>query len=112
MTKLDMIKNPKTNESVISPNYHKLFNDSEILAKIERFVQKANMNWENVFPIVNYRGTNEERNSYKELINLTLLHRCLTSIETEFLKKKFVKLMDQNNKYITTLMVPIFELNI
>ena len=112
MTKLDMIKNPKTNENIIGTKYHKLFNDSEILVKREKFAQKVNINCEDVFAIVNYRGTSEDRNPYKEFINLTLLRKCLQSIEINLLKNKFIKLIDQNNIYITTLMGPNLELNL
>ena len=49
MTKINMIKNPKTSEYIIGTKYHKLFNDSEILVKI---AQRFNINCEDAIAIL------------------------------------------------------------
>jgi len=65
-----------------------------------------------VYSVLNYQGSNEDRNNIIDYINLNLIYKCVKEIEKSYLSMCFVKIYDQYNQHQKTLVLKTLEMNL
>jgi hypothetical protein len=111
LTKLDRTVDEDDN-NILRDRFQGLYDDSIIRDKIARFAELAKLDVAEIHPIINYTGSNEDRNLYKDFYILMLIDKALKQIVRDFNSYSFVRVYDQNNTRQCTVILPCLEVSL